>query len=43
MAITNEAAGGVMGAVRPWLTAIRAILFLGLEWAKDTWHVPTRR
>ena len=43
MGTTNNVGGGAKGAMTPWLSAIRAILFLALEWGKQTWHVPARR
>jgi hypothetical protein len=29
--------------VTPWLSGIKAILFLALEWGKQSWYQPVRR
>ncbi len=42
MVITNEVGSGVKGAA-PWLSAIKAILFLAFEWGKQAWYMPARR
>jgi hypothetical protein len=44
MMVSTKAVGGDMkGGVTPWLSAVRAILFLAIEWGKQTWHMPVRR
>jgi hypothetical protein len=40
---TNAAGGVVKGAATPWLSGLRAILFLAFEWGKQSWHMPVRR
>ena len=40
---TNAAGGGVKGGGTPWLSGIRAILFLAFEWGKQSWYLPVRR
>jgi hypothetical protein len=36
MVSTNEVGGTVEGTVTPWRSAVRAILYLAVEWARQS-------